>query len=99
MRVAHLPHSKLSVAFRELPVAGAELADVVMTENTHTHTHSLMPYLDASYLQYYRMIVSFLPSISVPVIHLDFYCSAKKRKKFSNWKQVILYRLVDFDVI
>ncbi len=81
--MAHLPHSKPRVAFRELPVAGAELADVVMTENTHTRTrtHSLMHYLDATYLQYNRMIVSFLPSISVPVIHLDFYCSVKKEKK------------------
>ncbi len=82
--MAHLPHSKPRVAFRELPVAGAELADVVMTENTHTRTHSLMHYLDATYLQYNRMIVSFLRSISVPVIHLDFYCSVKKKRKFSN---------------
>lgn len=82
MKVAHLPHSKLRVAFRKLPVAGAELSNVVMTENTH----SLMQYLEASYFSIYRMVVSFLPSISVPVIHLDFYCSAKKKKKVQSSK-------------
>lgn len=34
MRVAHLPHGEVRVAFRQLPVAGAELSDVVMTEST-----------------------------------------------------------------
>lgn len=41
MKVAHLPHSKLRVAFGELPVAGAELSNVVMTENTYTQSRSI----------------------------------------------------------
>lgn len=33
MKVPYLPHSEVRVAFRQLPVTGAELSDVVMAEN------------------------------------------------------------------
>lgn len=36
MKAAHLPHSEVRVALRQFPVAGAELPDVVMTENIRT---------------------------------------------------------------
>lgn len=83
MKVAHLPHSKLRVAFRELPVACAELSNVVMTENTHTVSCNILKHLISVFTEW--LFLSYPPSLSQSYTSI-FIALKKKKKKVQSWK-------------